>query len=117
MSWLAVRLLLSGALKRLASLNIWQLLCIALALFGAVQTIRVKAEQRHARKVEQQLSAAITKLNSISSARNDQAQKTTETIKIVTRTIHDAEDRARKIEQAPPAPDCRTKPEVMNADI
>ena len=56
MSWLAVRLLLSGALKRLASLNVWQLLCIALALFGAVQTIRVKAEQRRAHKVEQRLS-------------------------------------------------------------
>ena len=52
MSWL----FLGGMLKKLGSLNVWQLLCIALALFGAVQTIRVKTEQRHARKVEQQLS-------------------------------------------------------------
>jgi hypothetical protein len=42
--------------KWLCHRSFWQLACIALALFGAVQTIRVKAEQRHSAKVETQLS-------------------------------------------------------------
>lgn len=56
MSLALIRLFLSGALKKLAGLNIWQLLLIAALIFGGVQTLRLKAEQRHAHKVEAQLS-------------------------------------------------------------
>lgn len=52
-------------------------------------------------------------------ARDTKVQQahTNQTIKIVTRTIHDADERAKVVEQAPPAPNCKTKPEVMNADV
>ena len=57
-------LVLLAILKRigawLGSLNLWQLLCIGLALFAGIQTMRVWAEQRHSAKVESQL----TKCNS-----------------------------------------------------
>jgi hypothetical protein len=59
MTWLAIRLFLGSALKKLGSLNLWQLLCIALALFGAVQTLRLSIEKRHAHKVEAQLGKEI----------------------------------------------------------
>jgi small-conductance mechanosensitive channel len=56
-------LLLGGAkglftrvLSFLGKLNIWQLGCIALALFAGVQTLRLAAETRHSHKVEAQLA-------------------------------------------------------------
>jgi hypothetical protein len=59
-SWLAAwSLLKNGAgslFSFLRSLNGWQLLCIGLALFGAIQTLRDWSEQRHSAKVEAQLS-------------------------------------------------------------
>jgi hypothetical protein len=59
----ALALFALGYLRRLGSflgsLNAWQLLCIGLALFAGLQTIRLHAEQRHAHKVEAQLSKVI----------------------------------------------------------
>jgi hypothetical protein len=59
MVWLTVL----GIVKRigawLGSLNIWQLACLGLALFAGIQTLRLGAEQRHAHKVEAQLSKAV----------------------------------------------------------
>ena len=65
---LALRALGSSALAFLGKLNIYQLGCIALALCLGVQTIRLHAEQRHAGKVETQLSKAVAELNKISTA-------------------------------------------------
>ena len=56
MSWLAIRAILGRALSALSKLNLWQLLLIASLIFGAIQTVRVKAEQRHSAKVEGQIS-------------------------------------------------------------
>jgi hypothetical protein len=116
-TWLAVL----GLLKRfgtfLGSLNVWQLLCIGLALFAGLQTIRLHAEQRHATKVEAQLSKVVEKLNAISSKRDQQKQETAGRIKVVTRTIHDAEGRAEKVEKAPLPGLCKTPSEVLSADL
>jgi hypothetical protein len=117
MVWLTVL----GIAKRigawLTSLSFWQLACIGLALFAGVQTLRLGAEQRHAHKVEAQLSKAVEKLNAISSKRDQQKRETSERIKVVTRTIHDAEGRAKVVEQAPLPGDCKTPPQVMQADL
>ena len=60
MTWLAawafVKNAAGGLFGFLKSLNGWQLVCLALALFGAVQTVRVWSEQRHSAKVESQLA-------------------------------------------------------------
>src|SRR5690349_21841112 len=131
MTWLAAwTLLKSGAgslFAFLRSLNGWQLLCIALALFGIVQTIRVKAEERHSAKVETQLTAAIKarddykgQLDAISTKRNEQQQTTSRNIVTVTRTIRDADKQAQKVETPPlPKTDCHgtTPQEVRDADV
>jgi uncharacterized phage protein gp47/JayE len=53
---LVVRAILGRALSFLGKLNLWQLGCIALALFAGVQTLRLAAETRHSHKVEAQLA-------------------------------------------------------------
>jgi hypothetical protein len=63
MSFALIRLFLGGALKSvigwLSHRSFWQLVCMALALLLVVQTVRVKSEQRHASKVEAQLSKVV----------------------------------------------------------
>lgn len=117
MVWLTVLDIAKRIGAWLGSLNIWQLACIGLALFAGVQTLRVSAEQRHSAKVEAQLSKAVEKLNAISSKRDEQKRETGERIKVVTRTIHDAERRAEKVENAPLPGNCKTPSEVLQADI
>lgn len=46
----------TGALTWLGNLKFWQVVCLALAVFGGIQTMRVWAEQRHSAKVEKQLA-------------------------------------------------------------
>lgn len=62
-SFAIIRLLFGGALKSviawLSHRSFWQLACLALGALLIVQTIRVKAEQRHAHKVETQLSKVV----------------------------------------------------------
>ena len=60
MSLALIRLFLGSALKKLIAWlshrSFWQLMFGAALLFAGVQTVRVWAEQRHAHKVEAQLS-------------------------------------------------------------
>jgi hypothetical protein len=117
MVWLTVL----GIAKRigawLTSLSFWQLACIGLALFAGVQTLRLGAEQRHAHKVEAQLSKAVEKLNAISSKRDQQKRETGERIATIKKQIRHADDQAKVIEQAPLPGNCKTPPEVMGADL
>jgi hypothetical protein len=117
----ALRLFLGGLIKKLGAWlshrSFWQLVCMGLAVLLAVQTVRVKSEQRHSAKVEQQLKKATDELTRISSAKNTQKQTTGENIKVVVRTIHDAEGRAKVVETAPAAPNCKTNQSVLGADL
>jgi hypothetical protein len=79
--------------------------------------IALKIERQHSANLQAQVVTLATELNQISDARNNQKATTKENIKVVARTIREADERAKRVEQAPPAPNCRTKPEVMNADI
>jgi hypothetical protein len=97
--------------------SFWQLVCMALIVLILVQHL----ELVHARKTiagcEKRYSAVNAELAKLTSAKNDQQAVTVERIKVVTKTIHDADQRAKAVETAPPAKDCRTKPEVMGADL
>jgi hypothetical protein len=85
------------------------------ALLGCIALICYQSSQIHRwHKHSEGLSA---KLEAITTAKNTQKQTTAEKIKVVTRTIHDADERARIVEKAPPAPNCATKPEIMAADL
>jgi hypothetical protein len=111
----------SSIMSFLNKLSLWQgLLGIAL-IFWAVDHVSC---HRHAAHLEKQLSSAITarddykrQLDSISTKRNEQAVQTKTRIVSVIKTVHDADERAKVVEQAPPAPGCKTKPEVLNADV
>ena len=114
MSWL----FLGGMLKKLGSLNVWQLLCIALALFGAVQTIRVKTEQRHNAKVEQQLSRATDLINRLrEESKKQQAEVGKVVDRYVTVTKPEVRERVRVIESAPLKGGCQTPDAVMEAGV
>jgi glucose-6-phosphate-specific signal transduction histidine kinase len=79
--------------------------------------LRLGLEIRHAHKLETQLAKATAQLNAITTARDTQKATTTERIKVVTRTIHDADGRAKVIEQSPLPGECRTPSAVLRADL
>lgn len=91
--------------------------CIVLGIVCAVLIVVNRAEKRHSEKLQTQVTNLSVQLQRISDARNAQKQTTTEKIKVVTRTIRDADERARVVEKAPPAKDCKTKAEIMGADL
>jgi hypothetical protein len=118
MSLALIHMFLGGMLKKLGNLNVWQLLCIALALFGAVQTIRVKTEQRHARKVEAQLSKATDLINRLrEESKKNQAEVGKVVDRYVTVTKPEVRERVRVIESAPLPGGCRSPKEVLDADV
>lgn len=56
-------------------------------------------------------------LRAISSKKNEQAKRTEGNIEQAERGNKEADDRARKIEAAPTAPDCKTPEQIMRADL
>jgi hypothetical protein len=113
----AIRALAGRALSFLGKLNLWQVLLVAALLFAGSQTLRLKAEQGHSAKVEQQLSKAVSELKRIASAKDTQRTVTKTNIVTVTKTIHDADRRAKVVEAAPLPGNCQTPPEVLSADL
>jgi hypothetical protein len=85
------------------------------ALLGAIALICYQSSQIH--KWHERSLALSAKLDAISTKRNEQKRETGERIKVVTRTIHDAEGRAEKVERAPLPGNCRSPQEVLDADI
>jgi hypothetical protein len=94
-----------------------ELACIALVAFALVQHFQLK-DARHDRDAwHRQFDSEHAKLQAISSKRNDQKLTTDQNIKIVTKIVHDAEDKAHQVESAPPPGNCRTSPQVLGADL
>lgn len=56
-------------------------------------------------------------LQAITTKRNEQHAETAERIKVVTKTIHDADGRAKVVEAAPLPGNCATPSQVMRADL
>ena len=122
MTWLAawafVKNAAGGLFGFLKSLNGWQLVCLALALFGAVQTVRVWSEQRHSAKVEKQLSETVALVNQLRAQSKQQQQTVTKTIDhYITVTKPEVRTIVQKIESAPLKGGCQTPDAVMSADV
>ena len=101
----------------LSSLTLWQLVSLGLAIILIIQHFQL-LDARHDRDAwRKQYNAEHAKLRAISSKRNEQKVETQERIKVVTRTIHDADGKAKVIEQAPLPGQCRTPQQVLDADI
>jgi hypothetical protein len=95
-------------------------LCAALLALLAVQTVRIEGFKIWPFSVtglKAELADVKAELKRVSDAKNVQKRETKERIKVVERVIRDADGRARTVEQAPPAPECRTKPEILQADL
>jgi hypothetical protein len=97
--------------------SFWQL--VTLGLIGwMVVTLFQLADARHDRDAyRSQRDGYKAQLDAISSKRDVQRQVTRDNIKVVTRVIHDADDRARVVETAPVPQGCRTSQQVLDADI
>ena len=117
MIWLILKRVGTVVITWLSHRSVLELAFMAMVAVAAIQTIRVGAEQRHSAKVERQLSKTVAQLQAISSKRNEQRQVTTERIRVVTRTIRDADGKAKAIEQAPLPGNCKTPREVLRADL
>jgi hypothetical protein len=102
----------TGALKHWKLVGLG-LLCLALA----VQTIRLGAANNRADRIQIHLNEARAELKRISNAKNEQAKRTEGNIEQAERGNKEADDRARKIEEAPLPGNCKTPPEIIGADI
>jgi hypothetical protein len=97
--------------------SFWQLASLALACIAVVQHFAI-ADARHDRDAyRSQRDGYKAQLDAISTKKNEQKAVTAERIKVVTRTIRDADERAKVVETAPPAPGCKTNAQVMGADL
>jgi hypothetical protein len=93
------------------------LMCLVLCLALAIDHIALLSAHRQNRKLERQVVLLSGELQKISASKNKQQVVTRETVKVVTKLVHDADERARVVEDAPSAPNCKTKSEVLQADL
>lgn len=121
MTWLAVGAFLKALLGRLGaflkSLSFWQLVSLGLAGFALVQHFELAHSRAEAAKLTQQLTKVVTQLQNISTRRDTQKVVTRDNLKVVTKVVHDADEVAKKVETAPPAPNCKTNQAVLGADL
>lgn len=93
---------------------------VLLALALAIQTVRIegfKVWPISHKGLKAELADSLEKLRDISNKRDEQNQTTGRNI-VETRIIYrDADKIAESIEKAPTAPDCKTPPEIMGADL
>jgi hypothetical protein len=104
--------------------SLGEIVGFALGLLLLLDHAALLISHRENGKLKDQLHTAIAarddykrQLDSISTKRNEQAVQTKTRIASVIKTIHDADERAKVVEQAPSAPGCRTKPEILGADL
>jgi hypothetical protein len=123
MSWLLILGFLkrigSAALTWLSHRSFWQLVCIGLCAILVLQRFQL-ADARHDRDAwHRQYDTVHAQLQAISSKRNEQKVETQERIKVVTRTIHDADGKAKEVETHPLPEQCHgvTPSAVRQADL
>jgi hypothetical protein len=117
LSLLGMRSAIGAGISWLSRQSPATLLCLVLCLALAIDHIALLSAHRQNRKLERQVVLLSGELQKISAAKNKQQVVTRETVKVVTKLVQDADERAKVVEDAPPAPNCRTKPEVLNADV
>lgn len=116
--WAVIQRIAGSALSFLGKLNIWQIGCIALALFAGVQTLRLHSEQRHSAKVEQQLTKVTGEIKRLAGQSKVQQRQATKTIDhYITVTKPEVHTQVEKIKSAPLPGNCKTPQAVMGADV
>jgi outer membrane murein-binding lipoprotein Lpp len=89
------------------------LLCLAIAVLLVINgQLRNKVERRDIR-----INELVGELKRISEKRNTQRENTEKRIEQAERGNKEADNRARKIEEAPLPGNCVTPPEIIGADI
>jgi hypothetical protein len=123
MSALAIGLFLKRGLSTIgdiiAHLKFWQLVCIGLCAILVLQRFQL-ADARHDRDAwHRQYDTVHAQLEALSSKQNEQKVETQERIKVVTRTIHDADGKAKEVETQPLPEQCHgvTPSGVRGADL
>lgn len=101
-------LLLSPLLKYVCGGLLFVCLMLGLALH---------VERVHAHKLERRVTELSATLKRITTAKDTQHTVTKTNIVTVTKTIHDADGKARKVETAPLPGNCRTPSAVLQADL
>jgi hypothetical protein len=114
-----LRLAGGSILTWLSHRSFWQLVCIGLTILLVIMRFQL-ADARHDRDAwHRQYGTVHAQLQAISSKRNEQKVETQERIKVVTRTIHDADGKAREVETQPLPEQCHgvTPSAVRQADL
>lgn len=88
-----------------------------LAILCLVLGIALKVERAHSAKQATQIAKLVAQLDAISTKKNEQKAETQTRIVTVTKTIYDADGRAKVIEAEPLPGECKTPPAVMKADL
>jgi hypothetical protein len=117
LSLLGMRSAIGAGISWLSRQSPATLLCLILCLTLAIDHIALLSAHRQNRKLEQRVVSLSGELQKISAAKNKQQVVTKETVKVVTKLVHDANERAKVVEEAPAAPNCKTKPEILRADL
>jgi hypothetical protein len=99
-------------------LKYWRLIGLGLlCLLLAVQTVRLGAAQNRIERERIANNELRAELKRISTAKNEQVERTKETIRYVERIRKEADGVAEKIEAAPLPGNCRTPDAIMGADL
>ena len=104
--------------------SLGEIVCLAFGVALLIDHGALLMAHRHSAKLERQLvkcgeqaKALTDQLHEISTKRDAQRVITQTRIVTVTKRIHDADEIAKKVEQAPPAANCKTNSAVMGADL
>lgn len=100
---------------------------VALFALLAIQTVRIEGfgiwpirivglQEKYETAIDKLVNAR-AELKRISTAKNEQGGRTIVTIREAEKGNREADERAKRVEQAPPTQNCETSPEVMRADI
>jgi hypothetical protein len=111
------KVIAQGCVQWLSKRSLAEIACIILGVACAILIAANKAEKRHSAKLQAQVVSLDAELAKLSTAKNEQQVVTRDNIKVVTKLVHDADGKAKVVEQAPVPGGCVTKPEVMNADV
>ena len=96
----------------------WKLAGLALLCFAlAVQTIRLGAANNRADRIQVNLNEARAELKRISTAKDEQSQRTTGNIDRAVNHSRQADRIAERIEAAPLPGNCATPESIMGADL
>lgn len=109
--------LLLAAFAWLSSLNLWQLLCLALAGFALLFYLQRNDARSDAGKYKKQRDYYVAELKRISTAKNVQRDETARNIAKAKDRIVIVERDAKRIEAAPLPGNCRTPDAIMGADL